>query len=166
MHGPEFLEANTEYVARFEPFDRSGFKNLIVVTCMDPRVNPYDQLGLKVGDAITIRNAGGSDALRSIMVAQHFIGVAGGDSKSQCMSRVTTEKMREIVKEANPGQTDVAAAVDGMDFIHIDDIEGSVKEDVEFLAENALVVNGTKISGWVYDVETGKISQVAEAVAQ
>ncbi|KAJ7456573.1 carbonic anhydrase [Mycena latifolia] len=170
MSTADFLEANAKYAASFEKPDRSGFKNVIVVTCMDPRVNPYDQLGLKLGEAITIRNAGGSakEALRSIMVAQHFIGVTGEVAvfhhKDCGMSRVTTEQMRDIVKKANPGR-DVAATLDGMDFHHIINVEESVKNDVTFLAENPLVVKGTKISGWVYDVETGKISQIVEAVA-
>ncbi|KAJ6574640.1 carbonic anhydrase [Mycena capillaripes] len=165
MSGPEFLQANEKYAASFEKPDRNKlFRNVIIVTCMDPRINPYDQLGLKIGEAIIIENAGGSakEALRSIMVAQHFIGVSGEIAiyhHTDCgMSRVTTDQMRELVKKANPGRDDVAATVDCMDFHHITDIEGSVKTDVKFLAENPLVVKGTNISGWVYDVDTGKVS--------
>ncbi|KAJ7139664.1 carbonic anhydrase [Mycena epipterygia] len=165
MSTADFVEANEKYAAGFDKPDRGGFKNVIVVTCMDSRVNPYDQLGLKTGDAITIRNAGGSakDALRSIMVAQHFVGVRGEIAvfhhKDCGMTRTTTEQMRELVKKANPGRDDVAAIVDGMDFHHITNLEDSVRADVDFLAvENPLVVKGTKISGWIYDVDTGKVS--------
>ncbi|KAF7370578.1 Protein kinase domain-containing protein [Mycena sanguinolenta] len=168
----EFRQANEKDVASFEKPDRSKlFRNVIVVTCMDPRVNPYDQLGLKTGQAITIRNAGGSakEALRSIIVAQHFIGADGEIAvfhHTDCgMSRTTTDEVRHIVKKANPGRDDIAATVDAIEFHHITDIEGSVKSDVKYLAENPLLLQGTKVSGWVYDVETGEISQVAEAVA-
>ncbi|KAJ6574630.1 carbonic anhydrase [Mycena capillaripes] len=159
-----FLKGKEKYAASFEKFDWSVFKNLIIITCIDPRVNPYDQLGLKPGEAITIQNAGGSakEALRSIMVPQHFLGIHGEIAvfhHTDCgMSRVTTDEMRELVKKANPGRDDVAATVDCMDFHHITDTEGSVKTDVEFLAKNPLVVKGTEISGWVYDVNTGKAS--------
>ncbi|KAJ6501624.1 carbonic anhydrase [Mycena vitilis] len=126
--------------------------------------SPYDQLGLKIGEAITIRNGGGStkEALRSIMVAQYSLGVDGEIAvfhhKDCGMSKVNTEEMRDLVKKANPGRDDIAAIVDGLQFHHITNIEGSVKIDVKFLAQNPLVIKGTKISGWVYDVDTGKVS--------
>ncbi|KAF7340036.1 Protein kinase domain-containing protein [Mycena venus] len=169
MSTHEFLQANEKYAANFEKPDRNKlFRNVIIVTCMDPRIDPYNQLGLKIGEAITIRNAGGSakEALRSIIVAQHAIGVLGEIAvfhHRDCgMSRTTTEQVRGLVKKANPGRDDIAATVDSMEFHHIIDIEESVRTDVKFLAENPLLVKGTKISGWVYDVETGKISQVLE----
>ncbi|KAJ7655242.1 carbonic anhydrase [Mycena polygramma] len=168
----ELLQGNKTYAASFEKPDLQRlFKNVIVVACMDPRINPYDQLGLKIGEAITIRNGGGStkEALRSIMVAQYSLGVDGEIAvfhhKDCGMSKVTTDEMRHLVKKANPGRDDIAAIVDGLQFHHITNIEGSVKTDVKFLAENPLVIKGTKISGWVYDVDTGKISKVTEAVA-
>ncbi|KAJ6501637.1 carbonic anhydrase, partial [Mycena vitilis] len=113
------------------------------VTCMDPRIN--------------------KEALRSITVAQHFIGVDGEIAvfhhKDCGMSRVTTDEMRNLVKKANPGREDVAATVDSTNFCHIENIEGSVRTDVKFLAETPLVLKGTKISGWVYNVDTGKVSR-------
>ncbi|KAJ7102349.1 carbonic anhydrase [Mycena belliarum] len=159
MASADFLEANGKYAANFEKPDRSLLRNVII------ECSPYDQLGLKLGEVITIRNAGGSakEALRSIMVAQHFIGVTGEIAvfhhKDCGMSRVTTEAMRGLVRIANPGRADIAATVDGIDFYQIDHIEESVKADVRFLAENPLVVKGTKISGWIYDVDTGKASR-------
>ncbi|KAJ7247639.1 carbonic anhydrase [Mycena haematopus] len=171
MSALEFRQANKKYAANFEKPNRSKlFRNVIIVACMDPRVNPYDQLGLKTGNGITIRNAGGSakDALRSIIVAQHFIGVDGEIAvfhHTDCgMSRTTTDQVRNIVKMANPGRDDIAATVDAMAFHHITDIEESVKTDVQYLAENPLLLKGTKLSRWVYDVETGRISQIVEAV--
>ncbi|KAJ6604221.1 carbonic anhydrase [Mycena vulgaris] len=172
MTTPDFLQANRNYAANFEKPERRAFKNVIIVTCMDPRVNPYDQLGLKLGEAITIRNAGASvkDALRSIMVARHFIGVTGEIAvfhhKDCGMSRVTTDEMRALVKRANPGREDVSRTVDHIDFHHISDIEESVKDDVDFLVSNPLVKKLTKITGWVYDVDTGKISKVVEGMAR
>lgn len=68
-----------------------------------------------------------------------------------------TPQLREIVKESSPGDAEVAKAVDGIDFLEFQDLEGSVKEDVKFLQENPLVLPGTKVTGWVYEVETGKV---------
>ncbi|KAJ7983182.1 hypothetical protein DFH06DRAFT_1172602, partial [Mycena polygramma] len=95
------------------------------------------------------------------MVPQYFLGLGTEIAvfhHTDCgLSRVTTDEMRNLVKKANPGRDDIAATVEGMHFHHITDIAGSVKTDVQFLATNPLVVKGTKISGWVYDVDTGKV---------
>jgi carbonic anhydrase len=99
------------------------------------------------------------------MVAQHFVGVRGEIAvfhhKDCGMSRITTAQMHDLVKRANPGRDDVAETVEQIDFHHITNIEESVHADVKFLAENPLVVKGSKISGWVYDVDTGKVSGTA-----
>ncbi|KAF7340026.1 Protein kinase domain-containing protein [Mycena venus] len=149
---PEILQANEKYAASFKKPEMSGFKNMII--------------SLKNGEAVIIRNAGGSaiDAVRSIMVPQLFLGVNGEIGvfhHTDCgMTKVTTDQMRELTKKANPGRADVAATVESMEFHHITDVEESVRSDVRFLAENPLILKGTKLSGWVYDVETGKVSHV------
>ncbi|KAJ3980193.1 carbonic anhydrase [Lentinula detonsa] len=51
-------------------------KKLAIVTCMDARINPFTQLGIKPGEAHIIRNAGGMarDALRSLVISQRLLG--------------------------------------------------------------------------------------------
>ncbi|KAJ7785869.1 hypothetical protein B0H16DRAFT_1445827 [Mycena metata] len=158
MTTPEILKANEKYAANFDKPDFSHFKNVVIcgymqfselyfvlslgclVACIDPRIearSPYTQLGLQVGDAIIIRNAGGvaADAIRSIVVAQHFVGVRREIMlfrHTDCgLSRVTTEGVRDLVKKENPGRDDVAKIVDAMDFHHIIDPVESVKKDVK-----------------------------------
>lgn len=46
------------------------------------------------------------------------------------------------------------------DFQPFADLEGAVKEDVEFLRKSRLVVKGAQVSGWIYDVETGRVRKV------
>jgi carbonic anhydrase len=44
---------------------------------MDARLNPYPILGLSIGDAHVIRNAGGvitDDEIRSLAISQHLLG--------------------------------------------------------------------------------------------
>ncbi|KAJ7185686.1 carbonic anhydrase [Mycena filopes] len=171
MTTQEFLQANEKYAASFNKPDGSQFRNLITISCMDARINPYDQLGVKFGEAIHIRNAGDSvkEALRSIIIVQHSLRldctIAVFHHTDCGLSKVTTSEMRDLVKTAVRGRDDVVAQVDSMDFHHIIDVEESVKTDVKFLTESPVVLKGTKLTGWVYDVDTGKISQVDEAVA-
>jgi len=48
----------------------------------------------------------------------------------------------------------------GLDFLAFPELERAVKEDVEYLQETKLVPDDVPISGWVYEVETGKTRRV------
>jgi carbonic anhydrase len=47
------------------------------------------------------------------------------------------------------------------DFRPFPDLEEAVREDVEFLRKSQLVGRGIEVSGWVYEVETGRVRRVA-----
>src|SRR4029079_19313549 len=72
------LEQNERFV---EAFDRSALTaapltGMAILTCMDARIDVEDALGLRVGDAHIIRNAGGlasEDAIRSLVVSQQML---------------------------------------------------------------------------------------------
>ena len=56
---------------------REPARRLIVITCMDARVDPLAALGLRLGDAHVIRNAGATvseDVLRSVHTSQSKLG--------------------------------------------------------------------------------------------
>lgn len=75
------------------------------------------------------------------------------------MLTFTTEQLRGIVKDACPGDGVVAEEVDKLNFLEFAHLEDSVKDDVKFLQENPLLLPETWITGWIYDVRTGKVSQ-------
>ena len=74
------------------------------------------------------------------------------------MLTFTTNQLRALVKDAAPGNEAVAQEVDKLDFLEFPKLEDSVKDDVEFLKGNSLVLPDTKITGWTYDVQTGTAS--------
>jgi carbonic anhydrase len=47
-----------------------------------------------------------------------------------------------------------------LDFLPFPELERAVVEDVEFLRTSKLVAESVVISGWVYEVETGKTRRV------
>jgi carbonic anhydrase len=52
-------------------------RQLVIVTCMDARIDPLALFGLEIGDAHVLRNAGGlitSDVLRSLAISQAALG--------------------------------------------------------------------------------------------
>ena len=57
---------------------RRPARALAILTCMDCRIDPLDALGLSLGDAVVLRNAGAQvsdDVLRSLQMAHDVLGV-------------------------------------------------------------------------------------------
>src|ERR1035437_7307650 len=73
------LEANAGYAAaRANVADPRPSRRLVIVTCMDARIEVFAALGLHLGDAHVIRNAGGrvtDDVLRSLALSCQVLGV-------------------------------------------------------------------------------------------
>src|SRR6476619_5271840 len=75
----ELLAANRSFS---EGFDEGGkpmppARGVAIVTCMDARIDPAKALGLDIGDAHVIRNAGGrvsDDAIRSLIISSNLLG--------------------------------------------------------------------------------------------
>ncbi|KAI0823096.1 carbonic anhydrase [Trametes gibbosa] len=165
----DFAKPNEEYVANFGDKGKLPLppsKKLLIITCMDARINPYAHLGITEGEAHIVRNAGGiaKEAIRSVVISQRLLGtreIAVFHHTGCGMVTFDTPQLRGLVKEGAPGDAALAETVDDIDFLEFKDVEGSVKADVKFLQENPLVLAGTKVTGWVYEVETGRIRQVA-----
>ena len=74
------LVANNEAFAASLPpqhLDVRPSRHLVVVTCMDARLDVFAALGLHEGEAHVLRNAGGvitDDVIRSLAVSQRRLG--------------------------------------------------------------------------------------------
>jgi carbonic anhydrase len=157
----ELLRSNERYA---ETFDRGNLplppsRRLTVLTCMDARILPSRALGLEEGDAHVIRNAGGRarDALRSIIISQRLLGTRelAIIHHTDCgMLTFTNRDLREKVRE------DLGQDTGEFDFLPFQDLDESVRQDVEFLQATQLLNRDTLIRGFVYDVQTGKLREV------
>jgi hypothetical protein len=72
------------------------------------------------------------------------------------MLTFSTPQLRDKVKKESP-DAEAGKLVDSIDFLEFSDVESGIKKDVEFLKEHPLVLKDTKVTGWVYHVETGKV---------
>ncbi|KAK7472453.1 hypothetical protein VKT23_000568 [Stygiomarasmius scandens] len=159
----DYAVESSEFTASYKPSDITGnYKGTMVVICIDPRVNSFVNSVLPY--TVVARNAGGlsKSAVRDIVVSQE-IGVrdVAVIHHTDCgMTHFSSESLRQKIKQDNPDDSVVAKLVDEMDFDHIEDLEVSVKSDVKYLKEHALVKKETKITGWIYDIKTGKITRV------
>ncbi|KAE9411629.1 carbonic anhydrase [Gymnopus androsaceus JB14] len=168
----DFVKKNAAYAETFDSGHLAVHptKKLLILTCMDARIDCYTSLGIELGEAHIVRNAGGCarEAFRSILISQRLLGTReiAVFHHTRCgMLTFTSPQLREIIKseaksESSDAQEEIAKTVDSIDFLDFSDLEESVKDDVKFLQENPLVLNETKVTGWIYDTEKGTVKQV------
>ena len=53
----------------------------------------------------------------------------------------------------------------GIDFLPFSDNEASVREDVEKIRNSPFIPDGIPVSGYIYEIETGKLETVVPADA-
>ena len=75
----DLLKNNESFAQSFNKGDLPlpPARKIAIVACMDARLNPYPILGLELGDAHVIRNAGGvitDDEIRSLAISQRLLG--------------------------------------------------------------------------------------------
>ena len=160
----EFLQANRGYAGQFTQGDlpMPPGRRVAVLTCMDARLHPSRFLGLELGDAHIIRNAGGrasEDAIRSLVISQRLLGTREivVIHHTDCgMLTFTNEQLAEQV------QRELGVDVRGRDFLPFADLEKSVRDDLATLRASPLIPQEIPISGAIYDVRTGAL-RVVEA---
>jgi carbonic anhydrase len=154
------LLANEEWASRFPgALPVRPARAVAVVACMDSRMPLFGLLGLAVGDAHVIRNAGGvvtDDTIRSLTVSQHLLGT------------------REIVlvhhTECGLESTDETAFADQVEQATghrptwpvraFGDVDDDVRESMKLLRASPYLLSH-EVRGTVYDVATGRLREVS-----
>jgi carbonic anhydrase len=132
-----------------------------VLTCMDARLHPARFLGLEEGDAHVIRNAGGrasDDAIRSLVISEQLLGTNTivVIHHTDCgMLTFSNNDLRTKIKQ------ELHANADNIDFLPFGNLEQSVRDDVATLKASPLIPDNIEISGFIYDVESGKLIAVS-----
>jgi carbonic anhydrase len=147
-----------------EQFDQGSLpmppaRKVAVVACMDARLDVYRMLGLGLGDAHVIRNAGGAvteDVIRSLMISQRLLGTdeivlihhtdcgmltfRDDDVKAQVLADTGMRPPFALEAFADPD----------------DDVRQSMRriEMSPFLVHR-------NVRGFVYDVRTGQLLEVS-----
>ena len=157
----ELIKANESYASGFTKGDlpTPPAKRAVVLTCMDARLLPSRFLGLEEGDAHIIRNAGGraQDALRSIVISQRLLGTTEIVVIHHTDCGMETFKNEDLYAKV---REDLGADASDIDFLPFPDLEQSVRDDVQFLKDSPLVPDDVSIRGFVYDVKSGKVTEV------
>ena len=155
----KMLAANAEWVRRFPGSqDVRPARHVAVVSCMDSRMPLFGMLGLEVGDAHVIRNAGGvitEDVIRSLTVSQHVLGTREIllVHHTQCGLQATEDTaFADQVEQATGRRPPWAVRA-------FRDAEQDVRESMRLIRENPYLLSH-EVRGTVYDVGTGELREV------
>jgi carbonic anhydrase len=177
-------KANSDYAANFGDKGKLPLppgRHFTVLTCMDARLDPAKYAGLSEGDAHVIRNAGGrasDDAIRSLVISYKLLGtkeffvVHHTDCgmvlfNNQIMGDLLSKSLEQAVVDENgwrdvgegPGSPEGAK----IDWLTFTDDRQAVIDDVTKIRNHPLIPKNIPVYGYVYDVKTGKLEEIAEA---
>lgn len=180
----EVLSANNAYVRSFgnkATLALPPARHFAILTCMDARLDPAKYAGLAEGDAHVIRNAGGrasDDAIRSLVISHKLLGTNEWFviHHTNCgMELFSDDVMRGLLSGSlhtasvgstgwfNTGKGPGSEEARYIDWLTISDNAQSVVDDVSRIRNHPLVPAGIPIYGYIYDVATGKLNEVAPA---
>jgi len=166
------LQRNEQFARTYTPVALGlPAAQVIIVTCLDHRVDPAAVLGLQLGDAPVIRNAGGrvTQAVIDDLAYLAFLAeqLSGGQGAQDGLVEVAVIHHTQCGTGllADPGFRHQAAASTGLPEAALEasavvDPHITVKTDVERLI--AALPPTVSVSGHVYDVATGRVTTTLE----
>lgn len=163
QHFDDLLAANRTYA---ESFDLQGFDGIaksgvMLVTCMDSRIEPLGMLGLQPGDAKILRNPGGrvdDRALVALVLGNNLLGV----------DRILIVEHTRCAVASNDEETILTRVGEsaGQDahWLPVDviaDQRRALAEDVHKVTSHPLIAESVHVGGFLYDVDSGLLERVA-----
>jgi carbonic anhydrase len=168
------MERNEQFARGYQPVPLAlPTAQTLIVSCLDHRVDPAIILGLRLGEAPVIRNAGGR-ITPAVIDDIAFLGFLaeqlGGDADRDTLFEVAILQHTQCGTGllADPGFRRQAAGATGLaeaalEATAVADPAVTVAADVELLLASPLLSPKVSVSGHVYDVATGHISTVTDA---
>jgi carbonic anhydrase len=156
----ELLANNARYAETFSgPLPLPPSRHVAVVACMDARLNAYGILGLHEGEAHVIRNAGGvvtDDAIRSLTISQRLLGTTEIVlvHHTDCGMLTFTD---DTFKADIQGDTGIKPHWSAEAF---SDLAEDVRQSIARIKASPFVPNKDSVRGFVFDVATGKLTEV------
>jgi carbonic anhydrase len=156
----ELLTNNRRFA---EDFDKGDLplppaKKIAIVACMDARLNPYPILGLRLGDAHVIRNAGGvitDDEIRSLAISQHLLGTEEIMLIHHTDCGMLTFNDEEFADklEAETGQRPQWEARS------FPDLDQDVRDSIRRIKDSPFIRHKDSVRGFIYDTQRGELRE-------
>ncbi|WP_062077453.1 beta-class carbonic anhydrase [Demequina globuliformis] len=156
----ELIENNKGYAEQYTP-DRPlpPRRKLAVVACMDSRLDVFALLGLEVGDAHIMRNAGGvitDDMIRSLVISQRKLGtreiILIHHTDCGALTFTDDELRNQLLDE-----TGLKPAWSPESFR---DLDADLRQSMERLRRSPFLVETEQVRGFVFDVHSGLLREV------
>ncbi len=158
----ELLENNRAFAESVPDrhLDVQPSRRLAIVTCMDSRLDVFAALGLADGEAHVLRNAGGvitDDVIRSLAISQRRLGTREVMliHHTDCgMQKLTDDGFRAELLEASGVAPAFAIESFG-------DVEADVRQSLLRVRRSAFLPHRDRVRGFVYDVDTHRLREIA-----
>jgi carbonic anhydrase len=136
---------------------RPGLR-VAVLTCMDARIRPGVAMGLELGEAHVIRNAGGlvtEDALRSLAISQGALGTREVMvvMHTRCGLEGDEHELRKELARA-------AGLAPPFPLGRFASLERALREGVQRIRTTPWLPHRDQVRGFVYDVDEGRLREV------
>jgi carbonic anhydrase len=169
------LERNREFAAseawtNTPPLPFLPHLGLYVVTCIDPRTDPAEFLGLRFAEAIVARSVGGrvtADVMRDLAYIGYLVETKAPDGPyfeaaiihhTDCGSGLLADAELRRGFAARSGIEETALAE-----LPVLDPAATVRADVQRVLADPSISPRITVSGHVYDVDTGLLETMVEA---
>jgi len=154
----EVIEANETYASGFSNggLPMPPGRKFAVVTCMDARLDPPRFLGLQEGDAHVIRNAGGlvnDETIRCLLLSHHLLGTEEALVIGHTDCGMLTFTNADVHERLGPES-------ESIDFQPFPDLVERVQQSVEAIRNHPLLPDSFGATGFVYDVQTGRLEPI------
>ena len=158
----DLIGANDEFAKHFRSTGLSGqaLKGLAIVTCMDSRIAPLSIVGMSVGDAKILRNAGArvtEDVLRTLVLATHLLGVNRvlimPHTDCRMASAEEHEMHQQILEKSGIDTRSVEIRT-------VKDQKAALLKDITRVETYPLLAKNIKVMGAIYNVESGKLNPI------
>ena len=159
----DLLANNSSYSENFdkEHLDSPPILRMAVVTCMDARLDTHRLLGIAEGDAHVIRNAGGivsDDVIRSLLISQRLLGtreVMVIHHTGCGMATFRDDDLKDAIEEETGLRPSFALEA-------FRDVEQDVRQSMARIKASPFIPAKDGVRGFVYDVESGRLGEVAD----
>ena len=163
------LAANRDYAKNYDPtLGKRPAPKLVVVTCMDPRLSDLPGiLGLPEADLDVIRTGGPAvteDVLSELVVSTRVLGTTEILLLNHTGCGFTTFTDEDLNAKLSASTGDASPAP--MRFFSYKDPEQNTREQIKKVSAHPWIAKDIPIRGVVFDVETGVLREVKQAVEQ
>jgi carbonic anhydrase len=163
-------EHNREFVKNFAYGDLQMWPELtaVVVTCVDPRLEFHAILGVELGEIAILRSIGGrvtTAVLRDLSIYSALAEQTAGPDPDPLRVLLVHHTDCGAERFKDPDTHALLADRTGLnpqdiEWLAIDDHNVSVAHDLAIIRAHHGIPEGTTLAGYVYDVHSGKMTEV------